>query len=167
MHEPSQVPVGFAEDEARAIVRELRQTPEMFAKLFASQSEAALRHRPADGWSAVEIVWHLADHDAFERSRRFEAILAEENPVLPDDETRFRVAEAFAQPRSAPEVLAFFQRERARVVALLDGLGPRDWLRTGIHPRDGEVTLLQLADLRGHDREHFAQAGAAIAAATR
>jgi hypothetical protein len=163
MQAPSPSTGDFSEDDARAIVRELRQTPEFLASLFASASEEALQHRPDDGWSAVEIVWHLADHDAFERSRRFEAILTEENPTLPDDETRFRVAEANDQALAAAEALAFFQRERKLVLALLERLGPREWQRTGIHPHDGVRTLLQVADLRGHDREHCQQATAAIA----
>jgi hypothetical protein len=68
--------------------------------------------------AAVEVVAHLADHDAFERARRFEAVLTDETPALPDDETRFRVAGAGYQALPA-EALAFFARERALVVALL------------------------------------------------
>ena len=167
MPEQSQHSAGFPADDARAIVRELRRAPEAFAQLFAPQSEETLHHRPEDGWSAVEIVGHLADHDAFERSRRFEAVLTAENPALPDDETRFRVAEESFQALSAAEAPDRFRRERNVFVALLADLGPRDWMRTGLHPRDGERTLLQLADLRGHDREHLEQARAAIVDAKR
>jgi hypothetical protein len=166
MRELSQTPPTFSADEAQAIIRELRQTPDAFARLLASEREEILHHRPDGGWSAVEVVGHLAHHDAFERTQRFEAILASERPALPGDNTRFHVAEANYQARSAEEALAFFRRERALVVAFLERLPPRDWMRTGIHPHDGERTLLQLADLRGHDREHLEQARDAIADAT-
>ena len=166
MQEQPPVAVGFSEEAAQTIVRELRHTPDEFAALFASESEETLHRRPDGGWSAVEVVGHLADHDAFERTQRFEAILKEENPALPDDHTRLRVAEANYQALSAAQALDFFKQERNLVVALLEGLSPPEWTRAGIHPGDGERTLLQLADLRGHDRSHLEQARAAIAGAS-
>jgi hypothetical protein len=161
----SQPTPGVPETDIHAMLRDLRDAPQAFAALFAQVSEDALHHRAADGWSAVEVIGHLADHDAFERTRRFAAILKQATPTLPDDETRFHVAKANYHALAAAEALAWFTRERKAVVALLEKLGPREWMRTGIHPRDGERSLLQLADLRGHDREHFEQARAAIASA--
>lgn len=156
------------EDESGAILHALRRMPDAFTALFAPETEETLHHRPADGeWSAVEVVCHLADHDAFERTQRFDAILTHETPALPVDTTRFTVTAAVFQSRSAADALAFFARERARTVALLERLHPQDWLRIGLHPRDGMSTLLHVADLRGHDREHLDQAAAAIAAAKR
>ena len=105
MPKPSEMTIGFSEDAVRAILHELRGMPGAFAALFATETEETLHNQAADGWSAVEVVWHLADRDAFERSRRFAAILTEENPVLPDDHTRTRVASAKAGNREERQPL--------------------------------------------------------------
>src|SRR5699024_7632092 len=60
------------------ILRELRETPIAFADLFAPEREEALHHHADAEWSAVAIVCHMADHDRFERTQRFEAVLSEE-----------------------------------------------------------------------------------------
>jgi hypothetical protein len=152
--------------EVGALIDELRGAPEAFATLFAPESEETLHHRPAEGeWSAVEVVCHLADLDAFNRTQRFNAILMEENPALPAYEPDARVSEANYQALSATDALDLLKRERDLITTLLETLRPHELARTGLHPRDGERTLLQMADLRNHDRIHLEQATAAIASA--
>lgn len=154
------------EIEKETLLRELRDAPEAFALLFARADEAALHHRPADGeWSAVEIVGHLGDLDAFDRTERFNAILIEDRPSLPAYEPDARVAAAEYQSLSGTQALDLLKRERELILALLEGLRPVELARTGVHPRFGERTLLQFADMRNHDRTHLDQVTAAIAAA--
>lgn len=168
MQETSSTAPGASENEAAAVIRELRDAPEAYAMLFAPESEETLHHRPAEGeWSAVEVVGHLADLDAFNRTQRFNAILMEENPALPAYEPDARVAEANYQALSATDALDLFKRERDLITALLETLRPHELARTGMHPRDGQRTLRQLADMRNHDRMHLDQVTAAIAAAKR
>ena len=157
---------GAMDQEKQALLAELRDAPEAFALLFEREDEETLHRRPAEGeWSAVEIVGHLGDLDAFDRTERFNAILMEENPTLPAYEPDARVAAANYQALSGTEALDFLKRERDLIVSLLEGLRPHELARTGMHPRDGERTLLQLADLRKHDRTHLDQVSAAIAVA--
>lgn len=154
------------ETEKETLLRELRDAPEAFALLFARADEAALHHRPAEGeWSAVEVVGHLGDLDAFNRTERFNAILMQDRPELPVYEPDARVAAADYQALTGTEVLDFFKRERDLILALLEGLRPVELARTGIHPRFGERSLLQFADMRNHDRTHLDQVTAAIASA--
>jgi len=155
------------EQEKQAILTELRDAPEAFALLFEREDEETLHFRPAPGeWSAVETVAHLGDLDAFNRTERFNAVLIEENPTLPAYEPAdARVTAGDYQALSGTEALDFFKRERDLIVSLLEGLRPHELARTGIHPKMGERTLLQMADLRAHDRNHLDQARAAIAAA--
>jgi hypothetical protein len=157
------------EQEKAGLLAELRDAPEAFALLFEREDEETLHRRPAEGeWSAVETVAHLGDLDAFNRTERFNAILMEENPMLPAYEpAEERVAAANYQALSGTEALDFFKRERDLIVSLLEGLRPHELARTGVHPKMGERTLLQLADLRDHDRNHLDQVSAAIAAARR
>lgn len=166
MQETSPTAPEASRNGVEAVIRELRDAPEAYAMLFAPESEETLHHRPAEGeWSAVEVVCHLADLDAFNRTQRFNAILMEENPALPAYEPDARVMEANYQALSAMDALDFFKRERDLITALLETLRPHELARTGMHPRDGERTLLQMADLRGHDRMHLDQVTAAIASA--
>jgi hypothetical protein len=166
MQESSPTAPGVSENESTAMINELRDAPEAYAMLFAPESEETLHHRPAEGeWSAVEIVCHLADLDAFNRTQRFNAILMEENPELPNYEPDARVAEANYQALSATDALEFMKRERDLITALLEGLRPHELARTGVHPRFGERTLFQMADMRNHDRTHLDQVTAAIASA--
>jgi hypothetical protein len=164
MQETSHTVPGGA--EVGVLISELRAAPEEFAILFAPESEETLHHRPAEGeWSAVEVVCHVADLDTFNRTQRFNAILIEENPELPAYEPDARVADANYQALSANDALDLLKRERDLITTLLETLRPHELARTGLHPRDGERTLLQMADLRNHDRTHLAQAAAAIASA--
>ena len=168
MQETSSTAPGEKGNDVTTIVNELRDAPEAFAMLFAPESEETLHHRPAEGeWSAIEVVGHLADLDAFNRTQRFNAVLIEENPALPAYDPDPRVTEANYQALSAAEALDLFKRERDLITALLEGLRPHEWARTGVHPRNGQRTLQQLADMRNHDRLHIDQASAAIAAARR
>ena len=166
MQETSPTTPGTAEHEATTMINGLRDAPEAFAILFAPESEETLHHRPAEGeWSAVEVVCHVADLDAFNRTQRFNAILMEDNPDLPAYEPDARMAEANFQALSATDALAFLKSERDLITALLEGLRPHELARMGTHPSRGELTLLQMADMRNHDRIHLDQAIAAIASA--
>lgn len=166
MQETSNIAPQSSEDDTPTMIGELRGAPEAFETLFAAESEETLHHRPAAGeWSAVEIVCHLGDLDHFNHSQRFNAILIEENPTLPAYEPDARVTAADYQAYSSTDALSFFKHERDLVTTLLEALRPHELSRTGIHPRYGERTLLQMADMRDHDRTHLDQVTAAIAAA--
>jgi hypothetical protein len=154
------------ENEIETIITELHDAPDAFAMLFAPENEETLHHRPAAGeWSAVEIVCHLGDLDAFNRTERFNAILMEENPQLPAYEPDARVREANYQALTSTDALEFMKRERDLITSLLEGLRPHELARTGVHPTYGERTLQRMADMRNHDRTHLDQVAAAIASA--
>lgn len=158
-------PQSTPEMDVATIISELRAAPEAYALLFAPENEETLHHRPADGeWSAIEVVCHLGDLDAFNRTERFNAVLMEENPELPVFEPDARVVAANYQALSAADALDFFKKERDLITSLLETLRPHELARTGVHPRLGQRTLLQLADMRNHDRTHLDQATTAIAA---
>lgn len=157
-------PGAMENNEMETVISELRDAPEAFAMLFAPESEETLHHRPAEGeWSAVEIVAHLADLDAFNRTERFNAILIEENPALPAYEPDARVMEANYQALTGTDAISFLKRERELITVLLEGLRSHELARTGVHPQYGERTLRQMADMRNHDRTHLDQVAAAIA----
>lgn len=158
---------GPTEAQVQELLAGLRTVHGSYAALLTPESDATLHHRPATGeWSAIEVTCHIADLDMFNRTERFNAILMEDNPTLPAYEPADEhVTAANYQALSAMEALDLLKQERDLILALLEGLRPHEWVRTGIHPRLGERTLFQLADMRNHDQMHAEQARAAIASA--
>src|SRR5262249_49180339 len=89
-------------------------------------------YRPG-GWSARQVVHHLAD-SVLTGSARFRWALTEDEPTIkPYDENRWS---ALPDARKAPiePSLAMFEGATARLVLLLRSLAPRDWARRFYHP---------------------------------
>jgi len=87
----------------------------------------------AGGWTARQVVHHLADC-VLNGSARFRWALTETEPTIkPYDENGWA---ALADARSAPIApsLALFESATARLVHLLGALGPDDWARRYYHP---------------------------------
>lgn len=103
----------------------------------------ALERRPtADKWSAKENLAHLARYQEIFRER-IDRILTEDRPVF----TRYRAEEDPGWPawaaRSADSVASELLALRSQLISVFDGLSDAELLRTGIHPRFGEMTVLQ------------------------
>lgn len=111
--------------------------------ILAGVSRDALERRPAtDKWSAKDNLAHLARyHEVFRE--RIDRILTEDRPVF----TRYRAEEDPRWPpwaaKSSDAILAELRTLRSQIIALFDGLSDVELLRTGVHPRFGEMTLLQ------------------------
>jgi uncharacterized damage-inducible protein DinB len=103
----------------------------------------ALERRPGgDKWSAKDNLAHLARyHEVFQE--RINRILKEDRPVF----TRYRAEEDPQWPawaaKSSDTVLGELQARRSQLITRFEGLPDVELLRTGIHPRLGEMTLLQ------------------------
>ena len=89
-------------------------------------------YRPG-GWSARQVVHHLAD-SALNGNARFRWALTEDEPTIkPYDENRWSaLPDAKAGPIE-PSV-AMFEGSSARLVRLFQSLAPRDWARRFYHP---------------------------------
>jgi uncharacterized damage-inducible protein DinB len=111
--------------------------------ILAGVPREVLERRPAaDKWSAKETLAHLARyHEVFRE--RVDRILREDRPVF----TRYRAEKDSEWPpwaaKSPDAILGELRALRSRTIALFDGLSDLEVLRTGVHPRFGEMTLLQ------------------------
>jgi len=110
---------------------------------------------PAPGdWTPIEIVRHLIAVEEEVWHRRIGQLQTEEHP-------RWRWVEP-GQWLGAPgsgldDVLATHARVRAATLALLDGLGPAGWTRTGTHDTFGDLDVAGLMTVAAdHDDEHLA-----------
>jgi hypothetical protein len=140
-------------------IRGMKKAPVLLDALLSGVTqERALAARDGDdGWNVVEIVCHLRDFDAifFNRARQ---IVAEERPVLePFDH------EAMARDRAyaAQDLNAAFEAyvaHRAEFVEWLKAREEAGWQRMGVHPENGEYTLLEQAlQVPLHDLDHLEQ----------
>jgi hypothetical protein len=87
----------------------------------------------AGGWTARQVVHHLAD-SVLNGNARFRSALTEDEPTIkPYDESRWS---ALPDARKAPIApsLAIFEGATARLTQLLSALGPKDWARRFYHP---------------------------------
>jgi hypothetical protein len=90
-------------------------------------------YRPS-GWTARQVVHHLAD-SALNGNARFRWALTEEEPTIkPYDENGWS---ALADARTAPiePSVAMFEAATKRLVVLFKTFGAKEWGRRYYHPR--------------------------------
>ena len=116
------------------------------------------RHHP-DGWSARQVIHHVADSEAqsYVRLRR---LLAEPDPVIEGyDEAAWAAAPLLGYeelPVEAP--IAVFAAVRASSLALIRHLAPADLDRSGRHTESGAYTIARwLKIYLAHPHEHAGQ----------
>ena len=129
-----------------------------FPAALATAARAAPQDPPAPGeWTPSEIVRHLIAVEEEVWHRRLGQLRTEEHP-------RWRWVEP-GQWLGAPAadldgVLAEHGRVRSETLAILDGLGPDGWTRTGTHDTYGVLDVAGLmAVAADHDDEHLASLG--------
>ena len=139
----------------------LAETPARIDALAAGLSPAQLRRRPSrDEWSANEVLAHLrACADV--RGGCIPAILANERPTLRAVDPRTWMKQTdYLELEFRPSFRAF-ARQRADLLAVLDGLPLEGWSRSATVTGAGkalERTVLFYAQwLARHERPHVRQ----------
>jgi len=140
-------------------IKSLEGAPSVFEALaglvrHAEQWDA----RPVeDRFTLREIYAHMADWETIFVAR-IRLILGEERPELPYVwRTPLELAGGYAtaDPSACVDVLREARLEHVALLSLLDESG---WLREGIHPRIGPITIEAHATMvAGHDGYHTAQ----------
>jgi hypothetical protein len=113
-------------------------------------------YRPG-GWTARQVVHHLAD-SILNGNARFRWALTEDEPTIkPYDENAWSaLLDATAGPLEPS--LAIFEGATTRLVQLLQAFGPRDWARRFYHPESKRHFRLDtaLALYAWHHEHHVA-----------
>ena len=141
----------------RALIDRYATGPTAVRAALGGATAAELDARPADGgWTAREVVHHLADSETTS-TIRFRRLLAEDDPVIVGyDQDRF--AEVLRYDRPIDLSLAVFEAVRASNVELLELLTDADFARTGTHTEDGAYGVEQwLAIYADHAYDHAEQ----------
>ena len=130
--------------------------PEQLRQAIAGMSAAELDAAPIPGkWSTRQVVCHIADFEPV-YADRMKWVLVEENPPLPGgDPDQFAEKLAYEQ-RDLEEELQLISAVRNHLGRILKTLEPAQFERTGIHTRDGELSLWTLLDrITGHIPHHI------------
>ena len=103
---------------------------------LAGATDEDLDRRPADGgWTAREVVHHLADSEA-QAYIRLRRLIAEDEPVLHAyDEPEY--ARRLHYDRPIASSLAVLRAVRDASLELLEVLTEDEWARSGAHPESG------------------------------
>jgi len=129
---------------------------------LADITEAELDRRPPepDGWTARQVVHHLADSEsmAYTRLRR---LVADDDPQLAGyDEPEW--ARRLHYDRPIEPSLAVVRAVRASSLQLLGSLTDEEWTRTGTHSESGPYSVdLWLEIYADHCADHANQIRAA------
>jgi hypothetical protein len=126
--------------------------------------EGRFRIPPGPGrWSALEVLCHLRDAETEVYVPRLERVLTEKQPDVPDvDMTGWESARRYreASPRAA---LDAWRAARARLLARLAPLTPREWTRMAFHSVRGPCPLADMVRYWvDHDLSHRRQIAGAL-----
>jgi len=143
--------------ERAALVTQYGRGYAEIAAALEGATDAELDHVPTGvGWTARQIVHHLADGEAtsYVRLRR---LLAEDRPVIQAyDEEEFARRLRYDRPIAAS--LAVIAAVRQSSADLLATLTEDDWRRQGVHSESGPYSITTWLEIyAAHGRDHAAQ----------
>jgi hypothetical protein len=143
--------------ERAALIQRYGEAPSIIRAAVSELTEAQLDRQPpegdGDGWSARQIVHHLADSE-MTSAIRLRRLLAEDDPVIAGYDENAFAAKLHYHDRPIAPSLAALEAARATTVQLLERLTEEDWRRTGTHTEDGPYGVehwLRTYAAHGHD----------------
>ncbi len=139
-----------------AILGRLSAAPAALAEALKGVADDVVRRRPPTGkWSMVENAAHIRDIERVYQER-FSKMAFSDRPafwMLDNDRAAAQLKYGESDPGT---VLKEFRRLREDTLLLLRALPDTAWRRTGLHPKRGELTVEQLAEvLASHDDSHI------------
>jgi uncharacterized damage-inducible protein DinB len=148
------------EQERKRYLEILRATPAKLKAALKGVPKAVLLFTPAPGkWSILEIVCHLRDMERDAYLARYQRILAEMEPLLPDVDGDAYSLENDYRSAKLSEALRDWTRLRRESLKLLSGVKRDQWDRAGVHSAAGRLTMADFVRRQavGNDEAHLAQ----------
>jgi hypothetical protein len=139
-----------------AVLERLSAAPAGLAEALKGAPDDAVRRRPPTGkWSMIENAAHMRDIERVYQER-FSKMAFSDRPafwMLDNDRAAGQLKYADSDLGA---VLKEFRRLREDTLLVLRALPDATWRCTGLHPKRGELTIEQLAEvLAGHDASHL------------
>jgi len=111
----------------------------------------------ADGWTARQVVHHLADSEAMAYTR-LRRLVADETPVIQGYDEPVWARRLHYDDRSIEPSIAVMRAVRASSLQLLESLTDREWTKTGTHPESGAYSVEEwLRIYASHPHDHADQ----------
>jgi DinB superfamily len=145
------------------LIARYEEGPDVVVSVVRELSEADLdRPAPDGGWTAREIVHHLADSE-MTSAIRLRRLLAEHEPTIQGyDEEAFARRLRYAS-RAVEPSLAAFRGARESTATLLRELGDEDFGRAGTHDESGFYSVETWLEIYGsHAHDHADQIRRAV-----
>jgi len=142
------------------ILWNLKSLPQELDDLLSGLDEDTLRWRPIPTkWSIKEIMCHLRDMEREAYLARYNRIISEDNPAMPNVDQDRLAREGDYINQDARAALDEFKKLRAETVRTLESVPPEKWSRAGFHETDGPMTVEQLVlrQIKGNDLNHLVQ----------
>jgi hypothetical protein len=115
---------------------------------------------PAPGkWSILEILCHMRDMEREAYLARYQRIVAEENPSLPDIDGDRHSLEGEYRAQKLGEVFRDWKRLRRETLRTLAGMKQDQWGRVGMHETAGPLSIDDFLRRHavGNDQAHLGQ----------
>jgi hypothetical protein len=139
------------------LIRRYREGFAAVEAALAGASAAELDRPDADGWTAREVVHHLADSE-MTSALRLRKLIAEPNPVIWGyDEELYAKSLWYGDRPMEPSLLAL-KAARESTASILDHLSEADWARQGWHTESGPYSVQKWLEIyAAHAHEHADQ----------
>lgn len=157
----------FTPQQRREMIAKIRQLPAQLEVVVRDLTPVQLTtHYLANEWTIAQNVHHLADSH-INSFVRLKLILTEDKPTLKPYNQDAWATRVDADNPSIETSLQLLRGLHARWSALLESLAESDWLRAGLHPEIGEITVEDLLRIyAGHGEGHIDQIQRTLAAAS-
>ena len=111
----------------------------------------------ADGWTARQVVHHLADSEMVS-AMRLRKLIAETNPVIYGYDEQLYANSLWYSDRPLEPSLLAFRGARESTAALLEHLSEADWARQGWHTESGPYSVERWLEIyASHGFDHAEQ----------
>lgn len=141
------------------LLAEFRAQPDQIRSLVAELGPAAQGRPQQPGpWSPHQVVVHVVATDEEALLPRLRRIQLEERPELPNWDGARWMEKHYDPSVELPALMARWREEREERARALSAAESADWNRVGLHPGQGERTLLWWLEYAvAHAKEHREQ----------
>ncbi len=148
------------------LIARYREGPAVVEQVTAGLGDEDLDHVPADGgWSAREVIHHLADSE-MTSAIRLRRLLAEDSPVIQGYDEEEYARRLYYDSRPLEPSLAALRATRESTATILDLLSEQDWRRSGTHTESGKYSVEMWLEIYAeHAHDHAGQIERAVAEA--
>jgi hypothetical protein len=143
--------------EITELLERFRRGAELVAVVSTGSAGAEWDYVPAPGkWCLRQVMCHLADSEMIGRYRLL-SVIAEDNPTLMWYDQDAWAVNLDHSKRKFSQALESFRRTRGENYELLKGLPEAAFSRTGVHSRNGVMSLKDLLVMYAEHAEGHAR----------